>query len=61
MSWPMVTEEIAEGRLVAPFGFRRAESAFALIRVPGAETRPLAAFRKWLVEQGARTPEPPPA
>jgi DNA-binding transcriptional LysR family regulator len=59
MSWPLVAEDIAEGRLIAPFGFRRAESAFALIAAPGAESRPLAAFRKWLVDQGARTPEPP--
>lgn len=59
MSWAFVAEEIAEGRLVAPFGFRRAESAFALISAPGAETRPLAAFRRWLVEQGAKTPKAP--
>jgi len=43
---------------VAPFGFRRAESAFALIAAPGAKSRPLAAFRKWLVEQGQLTPPP---
>ena len=58
MSWPLVAEEIAEGRLVAPFGFRRAESAFALIAAPGGESRSLAVFRKWLVDQGAQTPEP---
>jgi|SRR5579859_133897 len=34
MSWPLVAEEIAEGRLAAPYGFRRAESAFALITAP---------------------------
>ena len=61
MSWPLVAEEIAEGRLAAPFGFRRTESAFALITAPGAETRPLAAFRRWLVAQGAQTPAPPAA
>jgi DNA-binding transcriptional LysR family regulator len=61
MSWPLVAEEIAEGRLVAPFGFRRTETAFALLAAPGGESRPLAAFRRWLVEQGARTPEPPSA
>jgi LysR family glycine cleavage system transcriptional activator len=59
MSWPLVAEDIAEGRLVAPFGFRRAESAFALIAAAGGESRSLLAFRKWLVDQGARTPEPP--
>ena len=59
MSWPLVAEEIAEGRLVAPLGFRRTESAFALIAAPGGESRALAAFRKWLVEQGAEAPQPP--
>ncbi len=59
MSWPMVADEIAEGRLVAPFGFRRAESAFALLAAPGAESRALSVFRKWLVEQGLVTPPPP--
>ena len=28
-SWPLVAEEIASGRLVAPLGFRRTENAFA--------------------------------
>ncbi|HEY0436993.1 MAG TPA: LysR family transcriptional regulator [Phenylobacterium sp.] len=59
LSWPLVAEEVAEGRLVAPLGFRRAESAFALLAAPGGETRALAAFRRWLVAQGARTPEAP--
>jgi DNA-binding transcriptional LysR family regulator len=59
MSWPLVAEEIAEGRLVAPFGFRRTESAFALLAAPGGESRALTAFRRWLVDQGARTAEPP--
>jgi DNA-binding transcriptional LysR family regulator len=59
MSWPLVAEDIAEGRLTAPLGFRRAESAFALIAAPGAESRSLAAFRRWLVAQGAMTPSPP--
>jgi LysR family transcriptional regulator, glycine cleavage system transcriptional activator len=59
LSWPLVAQEIAEGRLEAPLGFRRAESAFALLAAPGGENRALAAFRKWLVEQGALTPAPP--
>jgi len=61
LSWPLVADEVAEGRLVAPLGFRRAESAFALIAAPGGESRALAAFRKWLVDQGAKTPTPPGA
>ena len=58
-SWPLVASQIAEGRLVAPLGFRRAESAFALLAAPGGENRSLATFRKWLVAQGALTPTPP--
>jgi len=54
-----VAEEVASGRLVAPFGFRRAESAFALLAAPGADTRALRIFREWLVAEGAKTPEPP--
>ena len=59
ISWPLVAEEVAEGRLVAPLGFRRAESAFALLTAPGGESRALARFRRWLIDQGAKTPEPP--
>ncbi len=61
MSWPMIADDVAQGRLAAPFGFRRAESAFALIAAPSGESRALATFRKWLVERGAQTPEPPSA
>lgn len=59
VSWPLAAELVADGRLVAPFGFRRAESAFAMIAAPGAESRALARFRHWLVEEGAKTPAPP--
>ena len=59
LSWPLVAEEVTEGRLVAPLGFRRAESAFALLAAPGGESRSLAAFRRWLVAQGKRTLEAP--
>jgi LysR family glycine cleavage system transcriptional activator len=59
LSWPLVAEEIAEGRLVAPLGFRRAESAFALLAAPGGESAALSALRRWLVDQGLRTPPPP--
>jgi LysR family glycine cleavage system transcriptional activator len=59
ISWPLVAEEVAEGRLVAPLGFRRAESAFALLAAPGGESRALVIFRKWLAEQGSKTPKPP--
>lgn len=60
LPWPLVAEDVAEGRLAAPLGFRRTETAFALLAAPGEDSRPLVAFRKWLVAQGAQTPPPPP-
>lgn len=59
MPWPLVADYVAAGRLVAPFAFKRAESAFALIEAPGPTPRALAQFRAWLLDQGAHTPEPP--
>ena len=49
MPWPLVADYVRNGRLVAPFGFRKAESAFALLAAPGASNRALDQFRKWLV------------
>ncbi|WP_374471416.1 LysR family transcriptional regulator [Phenylobacterium sp.] len=59
VSWPLCAAEVQAGRLVAPLGFRRSESAFALLAAPGPVGRPLARFRDWLVAEGARTAEPP--
>jgi DNA-binding transcriptional LysR family regulator len=59
VSWPLCAAEVQAGRLVAPLGFRRSESAFALLSAAGPPSRPLARFRDWLVTEGARTPEPP--
>jgi DNA-binding transcriptional LysR family regulator len=58
VSWPFVAEDIAAGRLVAPLGFRRSTTAFAMIGAPGAHSRSLDRFRAWLVAEGARMPEP---
>ena len=60
LAWPLVAEDVLAGRLVAPLGFRRAESAFALLAAPGVESRALDRFRRWLVDQGERTPPAPP-
>ncbi|MCI3133874.1 LysR family transcriptional regulator [Phenylobacterium aquaticum] len=63
MSWPLVADYIASGRLVAPYGFRKAESAFALLAAPGVGKRSLDRFRAWLVAEGAKTapaPQDPP-
>ena len=58
VSWPFCEADIAAGRLVAPLGFRRSESAFAFLTAPGAQSRALDRFRNWLVAEGAKTPEP---
>jgi DNA-binding transcriptional LysR family regulator len=57
--WPLCAGDIAAGRLVAPLGFRRSESAFAILAAPGPVSRPLARFRDWLVAEGAKTPSAP--
>lgn len=59
VSWPMAADDVLGGRLVAPLGFRKTENAFAILTAPGAESRPLARFRDWLVAEGAKTPPPP--
>jgi LysR family glycine cleavage system transcriptional activator len=59
VSWPLCVDEVKSGRLVAPLGFHRSGSAFAMLTSPGAESRALARFRDWLVAEGAETPEPP--
>ena len=56
VSWPLAAEDVLAGRLVAPLGFSKAESAFAMFTAPGVESRPLNRFRDWLVAEGAKTP-----
>lgn len=58
VSWPLCVKEVQAGQLVAPLGFRRSESAFAMLAAPGAESRALDRFRDWLVSEGAKTPAP---
>lgn len=59
VSWPLCVHEVEAGQLVAPLGFLRSGSAFAMLTAPGAESRALDRFRDWLVAEGAKTPEPP--
>jgi LysR family transcriptional regulator, glycine cleavage system transcriptional activator len=61
VSWALCTKEVEAGQLVAPFGFHASGSALAILTAPGAESRALGKFRKWLVAEGAKTPEPPTA
>ncbi len=61
LPWPLVAEDVLAGRLAAPMGFKRAESAFALLESPGITNRALDRFRSWLVAEGEKTPLPPAA
>ncbi|MFN3514016.1 MAG: LysR family transcriptional regulator [Phenylobacterium sp.] len=61
LPWPLVAEDVLAGRLAAPLGFRKAESAFALLRSPGALPKAVDQFADWLVEEGAKTPPAPTA
>jgi len=59
MPWPLVADYVRNVGLGAPMGFRKAESAFAMITTPGVSSRALDRFRDWLVSEGAATPPPP--
>ena len=59
MPWPLVADDVFSGRLVAPVGFKRAESAFAILATPGAQGRALDQFRAWLIEEGRKIPPAP--
>jgi hypothetical protein len=52
---------VFSGRLVAPVGFKRAESAFAILASPGAQSRALDQFTAWLLAEGAKIPPAPSA
>jgi DNA-binding transcriptional LysR family regulator len=56
--WPFVMEQVEDGRLVAPLGFIRAEAKYVVLRPAGVDNPAAAAFRDWLVEEGARMPRP---
>ena len=57
--WPLVMDDIAAGRLIAPFGFVPSGKAYVAARRPG--TRRLAeTFCAWLAREAAATARPPP-
>ncbi|CAN5902191.1 trpBA operon transcriptional activator TrpI [soil metagenome] len=60
LPWPLVSDYVKSGRLVAPFGFIPAQSGFALLAAPGVSSRALDRFRGWLQAEGAKMPRPPP-
>jgi LysR family glycine cleavage system transcriptional activator len=59
--WAFAASDIAQGRLVAPFGFEPFEDRFVYLRPRLADNPMAAAFGAWLQEEGAASPPPPPA
>jgi LysR family glycine cleavage system transcriptional activator len=56
--WPFVMEQVLDGRLVAPLGFITAEAQYVVLRPAGVDNAAAAAFRDWLVDEGAAMPRP---
>lgn len=59
--WIYVANDIAAGRLAAPFGFTATPAKFHLILPESPPKRSLKAFREWLIEEAATAPAPPSA
>jgi LysR family glycine cleavage system transcriptional activator len=59
--WIYAANDIASGRLVAPFGFTPTPAKFHLLIPDAPPKRGLAAFRAWLIEEAAKAPPPPMA
>jgi DNA-binding transcriptional LysR family regulator len=57
--WIYVANDIAAGRLAAPFGFTPTPARFHLILPGSPPKRGLKAFREWLIEEAATAPAPP--
>jgi DNA-binding transcriptional LysR family regulator len=59
--WIYVADDLAAGRLVAPFGFAATPIRFHLVTPQHEPKRGLKAFREWLTEEAAKAPAPPPS
>ncbi len=57
--WIYVANDIAAGRLVAPFGFAPTPIRFQLVLPGSPPKKGLKAFREWLIEEAATAPAPP--
>jgi LysR family glycine cleavage system transcriptional activator len=57
--WIYVANDIAAGRLAAPFGFTPTPAKFHLVLPGQPPKRGLKAFREWLIEEAAKAPLPP--
>jgi DNA-binding transcriptional LysR family regulator len=59
LPWALAAEAVADGRLLAPFGFLPDDGAVAAIPGAGEASRARRAFVRWLVEQGRAMPSAP--
>ncbi len=59
LPWALAAEAVADGRLLAPFGFSADGGAVAAIPGAGEAPRARRAFVRWLVEQGRAIPPAP--
>ncbi len=61
VSYLMVKEDLANGRLVAPFGFVVGPRAFYLLHAKRTSAaKKIAAFSAWIMEEAQRSPGPDP-
>ena len=59
--WIFVADEVAAGRLVAPFGFVHEPGRTVMVRPNGPANPALDRLAAWLAEQGEQMPRPPKA
>ena len=59
LPWALAAEAVADGRLLAPFGFHADDGAVAAIPGAGEASRARRAFVRWLVDQGRAMPSAP--
>jgi DNA-binding transcriptional LysR family regulator len=59
LPWALAAEAVADGRLLAPFGFQADDGAVAAIPGAGEPSRARRAFVRWLVDQGRAMPSAP--
>ncbi|MFS0739106.1 LysR family transcriptional regulator [Brevundimonas sp. 3P9-tot-E] len=61
LPWALTAEAVADGRLLAPFGFVRDDGAVAAIPGAGEMSQGRRQFLNWLTDQGRAMPAPPDA
>ncbi len=57
-SWPFVIQDVASGRLAAPFGIVEAHTRYVFLTPRGKAEPAAALFRDWLLDLGRATPLP---